>query len=295
MSNDKALKERLCPHCGQYHPIEARFCPITGKSLPPLILTCPNCGQDVKVEWLRCPYCAAFLQSTESDDPRSRWRLPSLNLLLVSLIILGFGGVIFGMVLISKNNNAPSLAFTPQVDESISQMSNNPAAQATPLFLTAASTTPTHIPSSPSKTPTSPSPIPTRTISPSRTLKPTQKPTIIPTEGPWEACPGSSLSYLHVNDRAYISFDPPLPNRVRSKPNTDGTIIGHIQPGEEVKIINGPACGNGWVWWYVRSKETGLTGWTAEGDDKDYWLLPFVKREVNCPQNRDLKCPLFRE
>jgi Tol biopolymer transport system component len=39
-------------------------------------------------------------------------------------------------------------------------------------------------------------------------------------------------------------------------------------------ILAGPTCQNGWVWWEIRSLTTGLTGWTAEGDGQNYWLLP---------------------
>lgn len=75
-------------------------------------------------------------------------------------------------------------------------------------------------------------------------------------------------------DRAYVSFNPLLPNRVLSDPSKDGEIIGCIQPGVELKILNGPACENGWAWWFVRSEDTELAGWTAEGDYENYWLVP---------------------
>jgi hypothetical protein len=100
-----------------------------------------------------------------------------------------------------------------------------------------------------------------------------------PAMGPWEACLGTYLSRLHVDDQAYVSYDPPLANRVRSQPGTDGRIIGTIQPGEEVQILEGPACENNWVWWKVRSEKTGLTGWTAEGDREDYWLVPLPQAQ----------------
>jgi hypothetical protein len=99
-------------------------------------------------------------------------------------------------------------------------------------------------------------------------------PTPEPTRGPWLACPGTYLSNIQVDDQAYIGFNPPVPNNVRSGPGTNFSIIGSLQNGEEVTVIDGPACADRWVWWVVRSNKTGLTGWTAEGDFDNYWLIP---------------------
>jgi hypothetical protein len=65
-----------------------------------------------------------------------------------------------------------------------------------------------------------------------------------------------------------------LPNRIRRQPNSSSEVLGFIQPGEKVDILEGPSCSNAWIWWRVRSQQTGLTGWTAEGDANDYWLIP---------------------
>jgi hypothetical protein len=73
--------------------------------------------------------------------------------------------------------------------------------------------------------------------------------------------------------KAYVSFDPPLANRVRELPGRQARILGQIQPGTVVTILEGPNCANNWVWWRVQSNE-GLAGWTAEGDANTYWLLP---------------------
>lgn len=91
---------------------------------------------------------------------------------------------------------------------------------------------------------------------------------------PWEACAGTYLSRLHIGDHAYVSYYPPDPNRVRQQPNTQAAVLGKIYPGEEVIIVDGPACARNWVWWEVRSVEDGLTGWTSEGDSDNYWLVP---------------------
>ncbi|MFC1878897.1 hypothetical protein ACFLZW_03180 [Chloroflexota bacterium] len=114
----------------------------------------------------------------------------------------------------------------------------------------------------------------TPTPVPSRTPTSSPSPTITPEYTLWQPCSGSYHSRLHVGDKAYISYDPPLPNRVRSQANTTSEIKGYLQVGEEMVILDGPVCAESWIWWYVRSLDTGLTGWTAEGDFESYWLVP---------------------
>lgn len=93
--------------------------------------------------------------------------------------------------------------------------------------------------------------------------------------GSWEACPNAGyLSQLDIGDIAYVGLEPPSPNGVREEANPDSTVLGEIQPGERVEILDGPECNRYWVWWYVRSLETDLEGWTPEGGEGYYWVLP---------------------
>ncbi|RPI34708.1 MAG: FHA domain-containing protein [Chloroflexota bacterium] len=109
---------------------------------------------------------------------------------------------------------------------------------------------------------------------PTATATPTVTPT--PTPVPYIACPGIYQSRLHVGDMAFVSEDPPLANRVREDHDVDAQILGFIQPGEKVEILEGPECGD-WIWWKIRSLETGMVGWTSEGDNKGYWLVPLPR------------------
>lgn len=94
---------------------------------------------------------------------------------------------------------------------------------------------------------------------------------------PWPACPDAVyLSRLQVGDTVAVSSNPPLANRVRSDASLDATVLGFIQPGEEALILDGPRCANAWVWWKVRANTSGLEGWTAEGDEENYWLVPLA-------------------
>jgi hypothetical protein len=79
---------------------------------------------------------------------------------------------------------------------------------------------------------------------------------------------------LQIGVQAQVAQDPPLPNRVRQEPNTNSAIIGYVDPGETVRIVDGPACDQDWVWWKVEDLSGSLLGWTAEGDSDGYWLVP---------------------
>lgn len=102
------------------------------------------------------------------------------------------------------------------------------------------------------------------------------QPTIVPSPTPrvvvWQPCPEAPTSRLKVGDMAYVTKDPPVPNRVRKDPNKDAEVLGHITPGGSMKILEGPTCAEGWVWWKVKNAD--LEGWTAEGDKETYWLVP---------------------
>ncbi len=109
------------------------------------------------------------------------------------------------------------------------------------------------------------------------TFTPTSTITPKPTVPPYQACPDTYPSHLHIGDHATISMNPPLPQRLRSEATTkggDATVIGFLPPGEEVVIQQGPTCADGWVWWKVTSVTSGKTGWTSEGDGVNYWLVP---------------------
>jgi dipeptidyl aminopeptidase/acylaminoacyl peptidase len=67
------------------------------------------------------------------------------------------------------------------------------------------------------------------------------------------------------------SNDPP--NRVRSGPGKDNEVIYQVYPGTLLKVVEGPVCADGLVYWKVEyEKIPGGSGWTAEGDLAEYWL-----------------------
>jgi uncharacterized protein YraI len=75
---------------------------------------------------------------------------------------------------------------------------------------------------------------------------------------------------------ATVSFHPAQNNNVRRRPDTSAPLVGQIKPGEEVEITGGPVCQDGYIWWQIISVSTRLSGWTSEGDNNNYWLIPVV-------------------
>lgn len=68
------------------------------------------------------------------------------------------------------------------------------------------------------------------------------------------------------------------PNRVRQNPTVTAEQLFQLQPGDEFSVINGPQCGNGYVWWQIESTD-GRIGWTAESSvgDQEYYLEPVIE------------------
>ncbi|GAB4573299.1 MAG: hypothetical protein Kow0077_15260 [Anaerolineae bacterium] len=66
----------------------------------------------------------------------------------------------------------------------------------------------------------------------------------------------------------------PLPNAMRSAPGTgnQSVVLGNIPGGTIFTVLNGPICASGYNWWQVDAG--GFIGWTAEGQDGEYWLDP---------------------
>ena len=95
---------------------------------------------------------------------------------------------------------------------------------------------------------------------------------VVGEEEPVLVCPNSMPSYLEVSQLAVVN--PGLPNNVREKPGRKGRLLGKLYENDTFLIYDGPKCADGMVWWYVYSTDTGVEGWTPEGQDGVYWLSP---------------------
>jgi len=89
-------------------------------------------------------------------------------------------------------------------------------------------------------------------------------------------CRGTLPSRLQVGGMGRVSLEPPIPNRVRGRPERDARVVGQLMPGEVFDVLEGPRCAGGWAWWRVHSQAQALEGWTSEGDEDTYWLEPLA-------------------
>ncbi len=76
---------------------------------------------------------------------------------------------------------------------------------------------------------------------------------------------------LTIGRVAHISPDG-FPNNLRSVPGESGQLIGEIPAGAEFNVVDGPRCASGISFWLVDYNQT--QGWTAEGQDTDYYIIP---------------------
>ena len=100
----------------------------------------------------------------------------------------------------------------------------------------------------------------------------TPQPTIPGSSG--DVCPGSPIpSRLAVGMRAKVEGGG-VANRLRAEPNTEAEILTQMPPGTAFIIVGGPECDDGSQlrWWEV--DWDGTTGWTAEGEEEEYYLCP---------------------
>ena len=96
-------------------------------------------------------------------------------------------------------------------------------------------------------------------------------------------CVGAPPTRLRVDGFAYVEPEPPLPNNVRRDAGKDNPLVGEIEAGGAMRVLEGPKCADGWVWWRVQALETDVEGWTAEGDPQSYWLVPCESRSACKP------------
>jgi hypothetical protein len=89
-----------------------------------------------------------------------------------------------------------------------------------------------------------------------------------------DLCTGALPSRLVVGGTAKVMEEPDKANWVREEPGDNETFIGKIYPGEWMEIIDGPYCGGNTTWWKVKAINSGLTGWTMEGNSENYYLVP---------------------
>jgi Dyp-type peroxidase family len=69
---------------------------------------------------------------------------------------------------------------------------------------------------------------------------------------------------LRVGGQAFITRRDGDPWRLREQPNLGGRILGLLQPGTQMTLLEGPVAADGHDWWRVETTD-GRTGWVAAG------------------------------
>lgn len=116
-----------------------------------------------------------------------------------------------------------------------------------------------------------------------------------PAAAPTPACPPPDdpaflPPRLVIGTQAQVSQGG-LPNLVRDQPGASGRLLGQIEPGSVFNVLDGPRCSllDKIVWWQVNFN--GLIGWTAEGQDGEYWLEP-LGRPGETPLSVEVAAPI---
>lgn len=110
-------------------------------------------------------------------------------------------------------------------------------------------------------------PLPTATLppSPTATRAPTNTPVVAtPTQAAPTNTPRPAPTKLEIGVLARVTPPEGLKLKVRAKAGIDGQLLGELEAGTQVKIIDGPVQASGLIWWKVDNGH-GLVGWSAEG------------------------------
>jgi WD40-like Beta Propeller Repeat len=78
---------------------------------------------------------------------------------------------------------------------------------------------------------------------------------------------------LTVGATAQVTFGPS--NTLRAWPGFNGAVTGQLAGGTMVRVFSGPRCVDGVSWWEV-GEPFVFAGWTAEGQNGEYWLVSVV-------------------
>jgi len=102
----------------------------------------------------------------------------------------------------------------------------------------------------------------------------TPMPTVTPDITP-SRTPHCAAGWSHLDWGRYAVVKPgDQPAQVRSFPTTDpDNLLTVLSPGTIVRVIEGPWCNDGLVFWKVENEIIpGGSGWTAEGDGRAYYM-----------------------
>lgn len=98
-----------------------------------------------------------------------------------------------------------------------------------------------------------------------------------------KVCSDAKPSRLWIGATAFVEPVPKDRNIMFSEPAMDlSKELYRMKPGSYMQVLKGPSCGTRreGVWWYVRSADSGIEGWTRESDYSRsyYFIAPVIPR-----------------
>jgi hypothetical protein len=93
-----------------------------------------------------------------------------------------------------------------------------------------------------------------------------------PAPTPDLVCSPAPPQRLEPGMEAQVSFRLGLRLRIREEPGLDGAVITSIARGTRLTVLDGPICRDGYRWFNVEIRGSGLSGWMAEGEPRLYYL-----------------------
>ena len=91
----------------------------------------------------------------------------------------------------------------------------------------------------------------------------------------WQPCRAAPRSQLRRLDFAEVQRVPSVP--LYARPNSNARVTGQLSEREVVRVVGGPVCAGGRVWWQVQRQDSRLTGWTIEGETEENPVLGQVE------------------
>ena len=85
------------------------------------------------------------------------------------------------------------------------------------------------------------------------------------------SCPDTPPSRKRIDQTQMRSM---VELNVRSTPGVRGQKVGQLHFYELVDVLSGPVCADGYLWWEIRSSESGLSGWAAEVGPDEWLMVP---------------------
>lgn len=88
-------------------------------------------------------------------------------------------------------------------------------------------------------------------------------------------CPGAPSTRMEIGMKARVTFRNNSALALRNQPSlSKSSFIKDLSEGTKFTVIGGPECYFSFTWWKIETK-AGAVGWSAEGNEKEYYMQPY--------------------